>query len=177
MSKYIFHNHLYSVVFLYFPSLLSLFHIETGWLCSFPITFIFMEVLWFLPFVVRTGYTCKQAECLERRCHFSLAYDSSAHSASLASHCKCPLHQPRKQESLSSPVSAASAAEGFWGKLVYPCLPAQKPGLYLSCGLQLTLKTFRLQNKKPSRTELAFSLQSPLKQLIISHVCFVHIHH
>lgn len=27
------------------------------------------------------------------------------------------------------------------------------------------------------RTEPAFSLQSPLKQLIISHVHFVHVHH
>lgn len=56
MSKYIFHNRLYSVVLLYFPILLSPFHTETGWLFFFSITFILVEVpLWFLLFVVCTG--------------------------------------------------------------------------------------------------------------------------
>lgn len=59
MSKYIFHNCLYSVVLLYFPILLSPFHMETGWLFFFSITFILVEVpLWFLPFVVCTGCIC-----------------------------------------------------------------------------------------------------------------------
>lgn len=56
LSKWIFHNHLYSVVLLYSPILLSPFHIDTGWIFFFSITLIFIEVfLCFLPFVVCTG--------------------------------------------------------------------------------------------------------------------------
>lgn len=45
---------------------------------------------------------------------------------SFASRCRCPLHHPGKQESLSSLVSAGSAAKAgvFWGKLVYSCIPS-----------------------------------------------------
>lgn len=73
-----------------------------------------------------------------------LAEGEGAHP-SFASHCRCSLHHPRKQENLSSLASAGSAAKGFWGKLVYSCLPAWSPGLYLSCGLlQLIPKTSKL---------------------------------
>lgn len=73
-----------------------------------------------------------------------LAEGEGAHPC-FASRCRCPLHHPRKQENLSSLTSAGSAAKGFWGKLVYSCLPACRPGLHLSCGLwHLTPKTSRL---------------------------------